>query len=600
MKMRHDAQNAKRNTLFNLLITLGCVLLLGGGILMARQAQAQETGPLSSQDAVGATFTYQGRLLDNGVAVDGTCDFEFSLWTALEGGSQVAAQAANGVEVNDGYFSVPLNFGGNAFTGDARYLNIGVNCGSGSTLLEPRVALTAAPYAHSLRPGAVISGAVSNSLNVQTSAGGSASALLAQASSQTGQGIGVWGATASEEGGVAVLGRAEADSGTAYGVYGLSFSSGGTGVYGTAPTTGTAGIATAGSDTTYGVYGKANSSDGYGVYGVAGAPSGILPGLFGIGVGVWGDSADQPGLYGTSNNGTGVVGWSSNNPGVGGISTGSDGVQGTSINGAGVHGIAPITGTAGIATGSGTTYGIYGKATSLSGKGVYGEGGYYGVHGRGTDPTGTSYGVYGQTESTSVSSYGGYFMNNNNVGLYAKGKDTSSRTAGDIRLAGTWGVIAADESSNSSMSLLSNDDVVVYLDNDDNDASSCFSIYDPGDSAIVPIWEICHEGTAASIVDTEEYGAQKLYAMESTEVWVEDFGSGALVNGVATVDIDPIFAEMVDLNEYHVFLTPLGDCNGLYVAAKTSTSFEVRELGGGASNVSFDYRIVAHRLEEVR
>ncbi len=592
----------KHKTLFNLLMVLGFVFVLVGGIIVTHRAQAQEAGPLGPQAAVGAAFTYQGRLLDNGAAVDGTCDFEFSLWTALDGGSQVAAQAANGVEVNDGYFSVPLDFGSDAFTGDARYLNIGVNCGSGGAALTPRVTLTAAPYANSLRPGAVISGAVSNSLNVQTSAGGSASALLAQASSQSGQGIGVWGATASEEGGVAVLGRAEADSGKAYGVYGLSFSSGGTGVYGTAPTTGTVGIATADSGTTHGLYGKANSSGGYGVYGVAGAPSGILPGLFGIGVGVWGDSAEQPGLYGTSNNGTGVVGWSNNNPGVGGISTSSDGVQGASVNGAGVRGAAPTTGTVGIATGSGTTYGVYGKADSLSGKGVYGEGGFFGVQGRGMDPTGTSYGVFGQTESTSSASYGGYFRNDNNVGLYAAGEDSGSRIAGDIRLAGAWGVIAADDNSDSSLSLLSNDDVFVYLDNNDDDANSCFSIFDPDDSTIVPIWEICHSGTAASIVDTEEYGAQKLYAMESPDVWVEDFGSGALVNGVATVSIDPIFAETVDLDEYHVFLTPLGDCKGLYVAAKTSISFEVRELGGGASNVSFDYRIVAHRLgyEDVR
>ena len=40
--------------------------------------------------------------------------------------------------------------------------------------------------------------------------------------------------------------------------------------------------------------------------------------------------------------------------------------------------------------------------------------------------------------------------------------------------------------------------------------------------------------------------------------------------------------------EYHVFLTPNGDCKGLYIAAKTPTSFEVRELGGGTSSVRFD------------
>ena len=48
--------------------------------------------------------------------------------------------------------------------------------------------------------------------------------------------------------------------------------------------------------------------------------------------------------------------------------------------------------------------------------------------------------------------------------------------------------------------------------------------------------------------------------------------------------------------DYHVFLTPLGDCNGLYVTDKTATGFVVREFGGGISNVGFDYRIVAKRV----
>ena len=56
----------KRNT-FNLLMALGLVLALGGGIVMARRAQAQgpgPEGPSSIQAAVGTAFTYQGRLVD--------------------------------------------------------------------------------------------------------------------------------------------------------------------------------------------------------------------------------------------------------------------------------------------------------------------------------------------------------------------------------------------------------------------------------------------------------------------------------------------------------------------------------------------------------
>jgi hypothetical protein len=87
-----------------------------------------------------------------------------------------------------------------------------------------------------------------------------------------------------------------------------------------------------------------------------------------------------------------------------------------------------------------------------------------------------------------------------------------------------------------------------------------------------------------------------LYAVEAAENWFEDFGSGRLVNGIAIVTLDPVFAETVNTeSDYHVFLTPNGDCKGLFVVQKAPTSFVVRELGGGTSAVAFDYRIVAHR-----
>jgi hypothetical protein len=91
--------------------------------------------------------------------------------------------------------------------------------------------------------------------------------------------------------------------------------------------------------------------------------------------------------------------------------------------------------------------------------------------------------------------------------------------------------------------------------------------------------------------------------VESPEVWFEDFGSAQLVGGVAQVRLDPKFSLTVSAKAgYKVFLTPNGDCRGLYVAQKSTGGFQVRELSGGSSTVSFDYRIVAHRkgYENVR
>ena len=75
------------------------------------------------------------------------------------------------------------------------------------------------------------------------------------------------------------------------------------------------------------------------------------------------------------------------------------------------------------------------------------------------------------------------------------------------------------------------------------------------------------------------------------------------MGGAATVALEPTFAETVNTAmEYHVFVTPKGDCKGLYVANETPAGFEVHELGGGQSTVAFDYRIVARRkgYESVR
>jgi len=94
-----------------------------------------------------------------------------------------------------------------------------------------------------------------------------------------------------------------------------------------------------------------------------------------------------------------------------------------------------------------------------------------------------------------------------------------------------------------------------------------------------------------------------LYAVESPENWFEDFGTARLQGGAAEVAPDPEFLQTDDTTvDYHVFLTPNGDCHGLYVASKTAAGFTVRELGGGSSSIAFDYRIVARRrgFEKVR
>ena len=94
--------------------------------------------------------------MQSGSPVNGACDFKVNLWDAASGGTQIGStQALTSVTVSNGLFTVQLDFGASAFTGDARWLEIAVRCpaGSGSyTTLATRQAVTPAPYALAL-PG---------------------------------------------------------------------------------------------------------------------------------------------------------------------------------------------------------------------------------------------------------------------------------------------------------------------------------------------------------------------------------------------------------------------------------------------------------------
>jgi hypothetical protein len=100
-------------------------------------------------------------------------------------------------------------------------------------------------------------------------------------------------------------------------------------------------------------------------------------------------------------------------------------------------------------------------------------------------------------------------------------------------------------------------------------------------------------GQKSAVVPFPDGSRRALYCMESPELWFEDFGSAKLARGRAVVKIDANFAKVIKRGDYRVFLTPEGDCHGLYVRRKSANSFEVRELTGGKSSVAFSYRIAA-------
>ena len=87
----------------------------------------------------------------------------------------------------------------------------------------------------------------------------------------------------------------------------------------------------------------------------------------------------------------------------------------------------------------------------------------------------------------------------------------------------------------------------------------------------------------------------RLYCVESPESWFEDFGKAQLECGEADVLIDPDFAAVVNLDDYHVFLTSYGDYE-LTVSEQTPSGFRVRAKDTASTN-RFSWRVVAKRRD---
>ena len=420
---------------FALLLIIGFLVIYHG--LPALAALAQEGGNAAPPAAaLATTFTYQGRITQDGVPKDGALNLQFRLWDAAAAGTMVGSIGPNAVTVTNGLFAAQLDFGANAFTGEKRWIETVAN---GTPL--GRIELTATPYAlYANKAGQVDWTNITNKPSdvgltlpySGTTANGLGSAFFVR---NTGSGPFAFGIRGDSDHnfGVAGIGGANAFAG----VYGTS---GQNGVYGLA-TTGAGIFATSGSgpgvrasstsgdgitsETSsaskaglfawnhaagLGVLGLADDGqaavdDGIGVYGSSGGKDDSPPknvGVYGTAfgtdrVGVWGESTGpgtigvrgvgaSRGLEGISVSGDGVYGYSTNGSGVRGAGNTGAGVFGTSISSSGVSG----SGSAG--------YGVFG--TSTGNDGVVGtvnlsnRSGVYGWNG-GSGPGITGYSVGG-------------------------------------------------------------------------------------------------------------------------------------------------------------------------------------------------------------
>jgi hypothetical protein len=227
-----------------------------------------------------------------------------------------------------------------------------------------------------------------------------------------------------------------------------------------------------------------------------------------------------------------------------------------------------------------TSYGVHG--TSNSGIGVFGQ-------------TSTGYGVYGQYVAGSVERGNCCFAGN--AAIWA---DTNQEFVSGALLATSDSAPAAAFYSTSPLETL-------WAENDTPVATGVSAVVDAfglgGSCSTYTNGNLTCTGSLTGVVRNSAQRSLEMYAVQATENWYEDAGSGQLRNGSATVQLDKDFSDLANTGmEYQVFPVPNGDCNGLYVTNKTNSSFEVRELHGGHANIAFDYRVIAKRkgMESLR
>jgi hypothetical protein len=277
----------------------------------------------------------------------------------------------------------------------------------------------------------------------------------------------------------------------------------------------------------------------------------------------------------------------------------------TFISGSNSSGVLQVTNTAT----SGTAPGVNATTDST---------GASAVRGNAVATTGTASGVFGNSSS----SFGeGVLGTSPNVGIAGASQGGSLEGEEYGVLSGVWGdtggppqaytgiLGTADENYAAFFINNSSSTDTVYMENDAESSSSAVILETdggnfPGVCTINVSGDLDCNGTISGVVPTDG-GARKvsLYSTQSTENWFEDAGSGQLASGSVHIALDSTFAQTVNTGvEYHVFLTPKGDCEGLYVTNETPEGFDVHELRGGHSGVAFDYRIMGKRAgyENVR
>ncbi len=206
--------------------------------------------------------------------------------------------------------------------------------------------------------------------------------------------------------------------------------------------------------------------------------------------------------------------------------------------------------------------------------------------------TGSGCGVVGITSQNGSLAAGVWGENNNSTGTGVVGYGNAG---GAVLMAGgsggaftgtTTGLFAKSNSSAASQAIYT-----------DNFGSIVRVNYWNGSTQ----YKIQGAGTVSTVVKDLNNHPVVMHATETPEIYLQDYGSSALVNGKAHITLDPIFAKNAAITSAHplrVFVQLEGDCHGVFISGKCATGFDVTELNNGSSNTPFQYTVVCNRADE--
>jgi hypothetical protein len=223
--------------------------------------------------------------------------------------------------------------------------------------------------------------------------------------------------------------------------------------------------------------------------------------------------------------------------------------------------------------------GVYGTSISASGRGVVGH------------HIGSGTGVVGQASNGGIGVQGVLPQSNTGNGIALYGLNNSSFTGGAPG-AGGFGVYGASSRGHGLVGATASAGGAAVV-GASNGVAGAYAAAFYGPVAVVGDFAVF--GAKSAAVPHPDGSHRRLYCVESPESWFEDFGKARLDCGEVAVRIDPDFAAVADLHEYHVFVTPYDD-HDLRVSEQTPTHFSVRAKDPTASG-RFSWRIVAKRKD---